>query len=144
MHSFTSQDLSQRRSFYDRQNSGIHTNQPQLNAILTLPLRKLCEYFERGVLHVEDSASVHRDDFRLRFLDQRLNLVCELCRIGKENWTFRPQQQKARKTLILGMFRRLRPEYVSSGLAPQDIYWRIGYVVRQCDQGNDYGYDDSL
>ena len=71
---------------------GSHANQPQLNAMLALPLRDLCEDFHRGVLHVEDSASVDGDDLRLRFPDQRLNLVCDLCRIRKENWTFRPEQ----------------------------------------------------
>lgn len=43
----------------DGQNSGSHANQPQLNAMLPLPLRDLCEHFQRGVPHVEDSASVH-------------------------------------------------------------------------------------
>jgi len=57
------------------------------------------------VYSIEDSASVHGDDFGLRFPDQRLNLVCDLWRVNKEDWTFRPQQQKAGKTLILGVFR---------------------------------------
>jgi hypothetical protein len=55
-----------------------------LNAMLALPLRELCEHFHRGELHVDDSASVDGDDLRLRFPDQRLNLVCDLCRISKE------------------------------------------------------------
>jgi hypothetical protein len=71
---------------------GVMPISHRLNAMLALPLCDLCEHFQRGVLHVEDSAGVHRDDLRLRFPDQRLNLVCDLCRISKENWTFRPQQ----------------------------------------------------
>lgn|SRR5450432_1349929 len=43
--------------------------------MLALPLRELCEHFHRGVLHVEDSSSFDGDDLRLRFPDERLNLV---------------------------------------------------------------------
>ena len=112
--------------------------------MLTLILYNLCEHFQSGVLHVENSARVHRDDFRPRFSDQRLNLVCNLCCIREENRTLRPQQQKARETLVIGMFRRLGAEYVGSGLAPQNIDWRIGYLVCQCDQRNYDGDNDSL
>jgi hypothetical protein len=44
------------------------------------------------------------DNLRLCLPDQRLNLVCDLRCICKENWTFRPEQQEAGKTLVVGMF----------------------------------------
>src|SRR5579864_2302555 len=66
------------------------------------------------------------------------------CRISKKNWTLRPQQQKAGETLVIGVFRRLGAEYVGSGLAPQNIDWRIGYLVCQCDERNYDGDNDSL
>src|ERR1700733_837256 len=64
MHPFASQQLPQWGSLYDGQNSWGHANQPQFNAMLALPLGELREHFQRGVLHVQDSASFDGNDLR--------------------------------------------------------------------------------
>jgi len=91
MHRFTRQYFTQWRPSYDRKYPRIHSNQPELNAVLKLLLRDLNEHFKRGVLHVKHATSVHPDDPRSRFSNKGLNLMRKMCSIREEDRALRPQ-----------------------------------------------------